>query len=94
MINVNLNLEWDEYRAFELIIAEFRKTTDMFPPYSSIHEAHSILEEEYDEFWDEVKFKPSLRSSQRLIKEAIQVASVAMKIVHQIQEKKIVRGLD
>lgn len=35
--------------------AEAQKAAAAHPPYNSFHEAHSVIEEEYDEAWDEMK---------------------------------------
>ena len=55
-----------------------------FDDLQSVHQAYALLLEELDELWDEIKKKPSLRSSQSLIEEAVQISSVGFKIAHQI----------
>lgn len=35
--------------------AEAQKAAAAHPPYNSFHEAHSVIEEEYEEAWDEMK---------------------------------------
>src|SRR5208337_654422 len=37
------------------VTREVVRATQMYLPLNSPHEAHSVIEEEFDEFWDEVK---------------------------------------
>ncbi len=53
----------------------------------SSHEAHSVLKEEYDELWDEIKVKSSRRDAQRMRHEAIQVAATALRIAAMCDEE-------
>ena len=46
-------------------------------PFSSLHEAHSVLREEFDEFWDEVKKQHTDKSATRT--ELVQVAAMAVR---------------
>ncbi len=34
------------------------RAAEMYPPMHSHHEAHSVIEEEFDEYWDIVKLNP------------------------------------
>lgn len=52
-----------------------------FPPFNSAHEGFSVLKEEVDELWDEVKAKQGARDLAKMRKEAIQVAAMAMRFV-------------
>jgi NTP pyrophosphatase (non-canonical NTP hydrolase) len=45
----------------------------------SLHEGYSVLLEEVDEFWDEVKRKSEQRSRTQLLKELVQVAAMAQR---------------
>ena len=51
----------------------------------SLHEGHSLLREEFEEFWDEVKLKPKNRSASRLRGELIQLAAVAQIIAESVK---------
>lgn len=59
-------------------------------PFASLHEAESILREEFEEFVKEVRLKNELRSVQRIRTEAIHTSAVAMRIASQfgIQKRK------
>ena len=43
--------------------AEVLRATRLHAPMNSPHEAHSVIEEEFDEFWDEVKTVQSSQGS-------------------------------
>lgn len=66
-------------------MSEFRRLVDELKtkvrakhgPYNSWHEAHSVLREEFDEFWEEVKHKESERDPERLLSELVDIVQVA-----------------
>jgi len=63
---------------------EVIRASKMFDPLNSPHEAHSVIEEEFEEYWDEVKaYNPrknrDTRPRQR--EELIQLAAMAMRAV-------------
>lgn len=55
-----------------------------FPSFHTAHEGYAILKEEVDELWDEIKSKQGIRSPEKLRKEAIQVAAMAVRFVADI----------
>lgn len=66
------------------VIAEVVRASKMFDPMNSPHEAHSVIEEEFDEYWDEVKkYNPrknrDTRPRQR--EELIQLAAMAIRAI-------------
>lgn len=66
------------------VAAEVVRASSLFDPMNSPHEAHSVIEEEYDEYWDEVKaFNPrkgrDTRPRQR--EELIQLAAMAVRAI-------------
>lgn len=67
-------------------LAEARKHGDT---YASLHEGYGVLAEEVDELFDEIKLKAACRAQDRLIKEASQVAAVAMKIILTVLQKGV-----
>jgi NTP pyrophosphatase (non-canonical NTP hydrolase) len=50
----------------------------------SAHEGYAVLLEEVDELWDEVKMNSRQRSIKKMREEAIQVAAMAMRFVHDV----------
>lgn len=60
---------------------ELREALANYSPIVSYHEGYSIIKEELDELWGEVKMKPLYRNQDKLRKEAIQVAAMAIRFV-------------
>lgn len=79
---------------------EARKAADKWPPMNSAHEAFGVLAEEVDELaeaaglgpvvlavaslWQHVKVNQKRRNLEEMRKEAIQVAAMALRFVHDI----------
>lgn len=66
------------------VAAEVVRASKMFDPMNSPHEAHSVIEEEFDEYWDEVKaYNPrkgrDTRPRQR--EELVQLAAMAVRAI-------------
>ncbi|MCL5787276.1 MAG: hypothetical protein M1581_01515 [Candidatus Thermoplasmatota archaeon] len=57
------------------ISAEIYEARQKYGKISSLHEAHSIIMEEFDEFWFDIKNKENLEMTR---KELIQVISACM----------------
>jgi len=58
-------------------------------PFHTPHEAHSVIEEEFDEFWDEVKKYnlPKGRDTRPAMREElIQLAAMAMRAILEITD--------
>ena len=64
-----------------LVVEELSKAQAHYPPFNTEHEGYAILLEEVDELWDEIKRKQSKRDKEKIVKEAIQVAAMAMRFV-------------
>lgn len=62
------------------IVGELVQAMAKFPKFNSPHEGWAVLREEVDELWDEVKTKGA--TQYRMAMEAIQVAAMAMRFVH------------
>lgn len=63
---------------------EVMRATRMYLPLNSPHEAHSVIEEEFDEFWDEVKtynLRKGRDTRSRMREELIQLAAMAIRAV-------------
>lgn len=61
----------------DLVVNDLMKILTEFPPFNGAHEGYANLLEEVDELWDEVK----ANNKELAVKEAIQVASTAMRFV-------------
>lgn len=63
------------------VCPELRSAIKKYPKFNSPHEGYSILLEEVDELWEEVKIKQGKRDPEKLEKEAIQVAAMAIRFI-------------
>jgi hypothetical protein len=56
---------------------ELNEAMGAHPPINSTHEGYSVILEELDEFWDEVKRKRAERDSGAMYAELVQIAAMA-----------------
>lgn len=73
------------------VYGEVERAQDSHHPMHSAHEGYSVILEEVDELWDEVKLNPR-KNPQRnatMRKEAIQVAAMAIRFVLDVCDKKV-----
>jgi hypothetical protein len=59
-----------------LLREELERAEGLHKPFNSEHEGYSVILEELDELWDEVKLKQSLRDPSKMLKECVQVAAM------------------
>ena len=60
---------------------ELFKGMQLHQAYNSVHEAYSVILEELDEFWDEVRKKRQDRSQALMSRELIQVAATSLRTI-------------
>lgn len=79
------SLNWDQGIVFlkiqNAVRAELEKATANYGPMVSEHEAYAIMLEEFDELWDEIKKKPSVRSKEKMAEEAIQCMAMLARFI-------------
>lgn len=68
------------------IRAEIARADATWAPFASAHEGYAVLLEEVDELWDEIKKKQTERDPEKLRKEAIQVAAMAVRFITSVCE--------
>lgn len=78
---------------------ELEKANKAFPFFTSLHEGYAVLKEEVEEFWFEVKLlkynetHEEMDSYLKIEKELIQIAAMALKNLHFVNEaKKTIQG--
>lgn len=64
------------------ILHEANRASIKWPPFHSVHEGYAVILEELDELWDESKLK--VPSKERLRKEAIHVAAMAVRFAAEL----------
>lgn len=63
---------------------EHSSAIEHFPPFYSAHEGLAIIQEEYEELKEEVFKKQGKRSVHKMRKEALQVATMALRFIMDI----------
>ena len=72
----------------ENIKKEFEFATNKWGGFSSFHEAYAVVLEEVNELWEEVKASQKNPSRNKFVeKEAIQVATMAIRLIFDCCEK-------
>lgn len=66
---------------FAHVIQEVCRAKELHAPMNSAHEAYSVILEEMDELWEEIRKKRELRDRDALRTELIQVAAMACRAV-------------
>lgn len=70
---------------------EVKTAIQNWPPFNSAHEGFSVLKEEVDELWDEVKIKQKDRQLTLMRKEALQVAAMAIRFALEVCNEETIR---
>jgi hypothetical protein len=65
----------------DAIKVELWQAVDEHGPIHGLHEAHSIMLEELEEFWEEVKKKQSVRHQADWIKELLQLGAMCVRTI-------------
>ena len=63
---------------------ELAVAVSAWPPFNSAHEGYGVLLEEVDELWDEIKINQKRRDLDKMRKEAIQVAAMALRFALEV----------
>ena len=78
----------------ELIEKEALRAREKHKPINSVHEGYSVILEEMDEFWDEVKKKSSLRDPNHMLEELVQIATMARRCAEDVVIPLIEKTID
>ena len=62
------------------IYDECRRAQDKFAPFKNAHEGHSVIREEFDEFWEAVRRNDLVAAR----KEAIQLGAMALRFLVEV----------
>lgn len=72
----------------EFIILEIHREVErasaLHAPMVNNHEGYAVILEELDELWDEIKAHKSNERTPKMRKEAIQVAAMAIRFIHDL----------
>ena len=72
----------ERHIAIQEILLEHERATKMFAPFNSAHEGHSVVREELEELWDEVKRKNT--DPEKMRKEAIHLGAMALRFLCEV----------
>lgn len=67
---------------------ELQRARDLFGPFKNGHEGYAVIKEELDELWDEVRNNKRPDARDRQIKEARQIAAMALRFIVDLQGGK------
>lgn len=72
----------------KMVKIELAHTDADKPKFHSTHEGYAVLKEEVDELWDEIKVSKSYNANMLMVKEAVQVAAMAIKFIENLYQTK------
>jgi hypothetical protein len=67
--------------ALGMVLAEHKRSQNIYGPYHSLHEAYAVILEEKDELWEEIKKSKQGVLGSEVLHEAIQLASAALHLL-------------
>lgn len=68
----------------EEVDREYLRATQLHGAFNSAHEGYAVILEELEELWDEIKKRKEGRDIEKMQKEAIQIAAMAVRFVTDI----------
>jgi len=63
---------------------ELARAQELHEPFNSAHEGYAVILEELDELWEEVKKKREARLTTKMRREAVQVATMAIRFIKDV----------
>jgi len=66
------------------IYDECRRAQEIFGSFKNSHEGHSVIREEFDEFWEEIKKKDA--DLAKIKKEAVQLGAMVLRFLVEVKE--------
>lgn len=72
----------------KMVKKEINRAVSMHGPMKSAHEGYSVMLEEMDELWDEIKKKKEKRKDKKMLEEVVQLAAMAQRFALDILKIK------
>jgi hypothetical protein len=73
-----------------VVMGELEDASNKFPAFHTPHEGYAIIKEEFDELWQAVMLRQSDATRNHMMrKEAIQVAAMVLRFLHDLEEVKL-----
>ncbi len=73
-----------ELLVYQEIENELKSARSKFHSFHSNHEGIAVIQEEVDELWDLIKSSKSVRADDRMQKECIQIAAMAIRFIEDL----------
>lgn len=67
---------------------EMKTAREKYGPFNSTHEVYGVLQEEVDEFFDLIRYRP-VQAKMEMIKELTQVAAIALRAIDELEKGEI-----
>ncbi len=64
--------------------SELIRASRLYPKFHSNHEGYAVIKEELDELWDEIKQSKETRGNDKMKKELIQIAAMAIRFIENL----------
>ena len=74
--------------ALHCVAIEVEHAMNHHPAMNTCHEGYAVILEELDELWDQIKVKQSKRDTSQIRDEAIRVAAMAVRFIHDLDGTK------
>ena len=71
---------------FKEIKTEIKSARTKYHSFHSLHEGYAVLLEEIDELWDCIKANKSIRADEKMKKECVQIAAMAIRFIEDLYE--------
>lgn len=82
---MSLNLRFDLQAIAQGVVEELVSACEKWPPMNSAHEGFAVIQEEFNkELWEHVCTRQDKRDLEAMRKEALQVAAMAIRFVHDV----------
>ena len=66
------------------IAIEVSRAESLHAPINSVHEGYSVILEELDEFWEQVRLKRADRNPERMRRELIETAAMCIRTIRDV----------
>lgn len=66
-------------KAIEMVMSEYDRATSIHGPFNSAHEGHSVIREEFEELWEEVRRRD--KDGNAMLKEAVHTTAMGLRFI-------------
>jgi hypothetical protein len=66
------------------VFEELERARGIHGKIGSAHEGWAVIQEELEEFWEEVRKKPAMRDPGKMVEELVQVGAMAQRVAEDV----------